>query len=410
MKNVLFVTTSFPYPPGEQFIEDELRYWSSNKDLSLSILPLIAKGTPRAVPETVTVDLTLTKKNSRTIKACNHFIGLFSKYYWAELLQAYSLGRLSIPVARDCLRAVADMLRYKAALASIVEKLDGPVYVYSYWNNPVSFAAALLREEGAVCKLFSRLHGYDLYEQRTQNNHHPLKRGLLARFDKLLPVSAQGAWYLQDVYGLNKEKIQVLPLGVSIPSSKAYASADGCFNVISVSFCVPVKRLDKMVDAIEILSQRSPHLKINWVHIGGGVTLDEIRVRAERTLTGKNIKWEFFGNLDKSEVLKFYQSNPVDVFLNSSDSEGVPVSIMEAMSFGVPAIAPDVGGVSEIVDTNVGFLLPKNPTPRQIADCLLLVKNKCKDPRIRESARLKIVEFYNADINYQKLVNEFELF
>lgn len=410
MKNVLFITTSFPYPPGEQFIEDELCYWSADKDLSLSILPLLAKGVPRAVPENVQIDLGLARKNSRSLKAFNHLLALFSKYYWMELLQAYSLGRLSLPVARDCLRAVADMLRYKVALASIVEKINGPVYIYSYWNNSASFAAALLRERGVVCKLFSRLHGYDLYEQRTKNNYHPLKRGLLGRFDKLLPVSAQGGRYLQDVYGLKIEKIQVLPLGVSVPRAKAHTSAEGCLNIISVSFCVSVKRIDKLVDAIGLLSQRCPRLQIDWVHIGGGAMFDEIKALAERVLTEQNIKWRFVGNLDKSKVLEFYQSSPVDVLVNSSDSEGVPVSIMEAMSFGVPAIAPDVGGVSELVDPNVGFLLPESPTSQQIADCLLLVKDKCKDSRIRHAARLKIVELYNADVNHQKLVNDFELF
>jgi len=48
--------------------------------------------------------------------------------------------------------------------------------------------------------------------------------------------------------------------------------------------------------------------------------------------------------LPHNDVLNYYASNPVDVFINTSSSEGLPVSIMEAMSFGIPVIATNVGG------------------------------------------------------------------
>ena len=48
------------------------------------------------------------------------------------------------------------------------------------------------------------------------------------------------------------------------------------------------------------------------------------------------------------------------LFINVSESEGVPVSIMEALSCGLPIIATNVGGVSEIVDAHVGVLIDKD--------------------------------------------------
>lgn len=52
-----------------------------------------------------------------------------------------------------------------------------------------------------------------------------------------------------------------------------------------------------------------------------------------------------------------------DLFLNISESEGVPFSIMEALSAGIPVMATDVGGTAEIIDDTVGRLLPKELTP-----------------------------------------------
>ena len=53
---------------------------------------------------------------------------------------------------------------------------------------------------------------------------------------------------------------------------------------------------------------------------------------------------------------KFYEKRAFDVFLNTSQKEGVPVSIMEAMRWGVPVIAPAVGGIPELVTKDIGFL------------------------------------------------------
>jgi glycosyltransferase involved in cell wall biosynthesis len=69
--------------------------------------------------------------------------------------------------------------------------------------------------------------------------------------------------------------------------------------------------------------------------------------------------------------MAFYKDNPVDVFLNVSESEGCPVSAQEAASCGVPIVATDVGGNSEVATEANGFLLPPNPTPDEIAETLL---------------------------------------
>ena len=48
-------------------------------------------------------------------------------------------------------------------------------------------------------------------------------------------------------------------------------------------------------------------------------------------------------------MLDYYKNNIIDIFINLSASEGIPVSIMDAISFGIPCIATNVGGTGEIV-------------------------------------------------------------
>ena len=75
------------------------------------------------------------------------------------------------------------------------------------------------------------------------------------------------------------------------------------------------------------------------------------------------ITYEFKGNVDNAEILKYYRENSIDCFALLSEHEGAPVSIMEAESAGIPIVATDVGGVRELVDGN-GFLLSSNPSEK----------------------------------------------
>jgi colanic acid/amylovoran biosynthesis glycosyltransferase len=87
-----------------------------------------------------------------------------------------------------------------------------------------------------------------------------------------------------------------------------------------------------------------------------------------------------------------------------SESEGVPVSIMEAMSAGVPAVAPDVGGISNLVSNRCGVLLGKSPSSEDIADAIdRVVLGKTKDA-LRLNARKMVEENFSSDRNYSGFV------
>jgi glycosyltransferase involved in cell wall biosynthesis len=74
------------------------------------------------------------------------------------------------------------------------------------------------------------------------------------------------------------------------------------------------------------------------------------------------------GQCKNEEILRFYENNHVDLFISLSESEGLPVSMMEAQSYGIPILASNVGGISEIVQNEkTGILLPVNIKPENIS-------------------------------------------
>ena len=97
------------------------------------------------------------------------------------------------------------------------------------------------------------------------------------------------------------------------------------------------------------------------------------------------------------------------MFINVSTTEGTPVSIMEAISCGIPVIATSVGGNVEIVQERNGYLLDKNPTPEEIGMALLRICDEREEVlKKRQGSRGVWLERYNETTNFdafaQKLV------
>lgn len=91
---------------------------------------------------------------------------------------------------------------------------------------------------------------------------------------------------------------------------------------------------------------------MEWIHFGDGPERSRIEQMA-RPGQG-NLRIHMMGNVPNEMVLEFYRGKPVSAFVNLSTTEGLPMSIMEALSFDIPVLATDVGGVSEIVGEERG--------------------------------------------------------
>jgi colanic acid/amylovoran biosynthesis glycosyltransferase len=121
----------------------------------------------------------------------------------------------------------------------------------------------------------------------------------------------------------------------------------------------------------------------------------------------KNIRFEFRGYVPIDEIYKYYSSSHIDLFLNTSFTEGVPVSIMEAQSFGIPVIATDVGGVSEIVTEGTGFLLPADFMPEDLAARIIhfMKMNSAEKSILRERVLSNWNQKFNATENYPEFIS-----
>jgi len=223
---------------------------------------------------------------------------------------------------------------------------------YSYWKNECATTLAFLRSKKNVSSAFARAHREDLYEDVLGGGPKPFDNFVNENLEKIFCISQHGLEYLLNK-GFSSEKVVLSRLGVS-PGNVCTLYSRSCFNILSVSNVVRVKRLDLLAKAVLKLN-----MNVSWVHIGGGDEFEMLQGIVD-TNQNHNISIELLGKQSHEFVYDYYRNNHVNLFLNVSSSEGVPVSIMEAYSFSVPCMACDVGGNNEIIDPDFDFLLPSS--------------------------------------------------
>jgi glycosyltransferase involved in cell wall biosynthesis len=81
---------------------------------------------------------------------------------------------------------------------------------------------------------------------------------------------------------------------------------------------------------------------------------------------------------------------------------------MEAMAAGVPAIAPDIGGISDLVSKDCGYLLPSSWQGEHLVHALRIISRDAKSPGLRFSANRKVEVVFNASVNYPQFIGRLE--
>jgi glycosyltransferase involved in cell wall biosynthesis len=108
------------------------------------------------------------------------------------------------------------------------------------------------------------------------------------------------------------------------------------------------------------------------------------------------------GWMNQDQIRNYYESVQVNVFLNISRAEGLPVSVMEAFSYGIPAIVTATVGNPEIVDESCGAVIPVDFNDDElVSEIMRLMLNPSLQDEWRSGALNKFQRDYNASKNYR---------
>ncbi len=268
---------------------------------------------------------------------------------------------------------------------------------YTFWCNAYSLSLILHKKEYSGYRLFTRLHGYDLYEERCLYGRQPFKEVINDGLDKLFFVAERPMeYYLEHHPELCAQKACVARLGVHGLSLQPCRKREKAAVLVSCSNVIPLKRVHLIVEALALLSG-----EIYWVHFGDGEDFGKIRELAEKKLANKeNISYNLRGRVANREVRRFYEENEADIFLTTSSTEGCPVSVMEALAAGLLVIGTAVGEIPSMIADN-GRLLGENPDAGEVAEAIrwALALSEEEKTKMRQNSRRIWETFYDAEKN-----------
>ena len=169
------------------------------------------------------------------------------------------------------------------------------------------------------------------------------------------------------------------------------------FTIVTCSHVRKIKRLDLLVNILNQLK-----FDVIWHMIGDGSDLEKVKCVNKKLKS--NVSVIYHGSKKRAEILEFYKLNHINLFISLSFSEGLPVSMIEAISYGIPLMSTDVGGCNEICNEQTGFLIPLHfdncIVSNQISEFRKSSKNTIK-------FRLNCRKFWNENFNAIKNYNNF---
>lgn len=400
MKKLIF----FPGNIESSFIQNELSYYESYFDEV--VVFNYGKEIKKAGNSCESFGFKYySMKDAALVNPYMFFKWLTSQEVWREMRENFGLSLSSLKKMFYILYYGYYYIKFEKMIQKEIDSFQGEIYLYSYWLTRTAYTIAKFSnyDSNKIKSIVSRAHCYDLYLEDNLMNYLPFRRFIEQSLDSIAFISQQGCDYFKKYISVGgREKCK----------ARQYVSRLGTFNdreicnkglgkskivIASCSSIISVKRLDLIIEVISKFTRK----KVKWIHIGKGIEENKIKRLAKQKLEAGSYK--FLGEVQNKNILDIYLKYNVDFFINLSDSEGIPVSIMEALSMGIPIIARNIGGISEIVTEDTGLLLPGKWTKKELGKIVVFIE-KMDEKKYRElsmSCIDKWNKLYNADNNYR---------
>lgn len=375
-RSVVLLTRDYPFGSGETFAEEEV-------DRLAGLGPLVvvpafpSDGIRRDVPDGVVVDTSLSKLGPGELLRPRVLI---------QLLMAAGreiVGRPSILVRPAAIyRFLGYLYRGGRVLAWIRianrDRRDHPRRVMAFWSNAEAFGMAVGARQRPSIMLFCRSHRFDVWEEQNPASYLPFRTELARSSHRFLPSSREAAEYLRRTLPVDANAVAVAPLGIKPPFLPDAWRDRGEILIVSCSTGARVKRLPLIAASIAAAAAADSTRRWRWAHLGGG----ENQILDAVGNSPKNLDVELPGWLGREEIYRFHRKRQPNCFVNMSSSEGVPLSIMEALSMRIPVVATASGGTGEMVNDTVGAILPVTVDTAVAAAAITRVVNAGEPMRI----------------------------
>jgi sugar transferase (PEP-CTERM/EpsH1 system associated) len=269
---------------------------------------------------------------------------------------------------------------------------------------------------GFICRIPLRIHaehGRYASDPLGKSRKYRLYRKIMNPLIHFwVPVSMDLAEWLKHYISIPQSKIQLIYNGINTdyyaPDEKdnsgryleSFSSADDII-LGTIGRLDPVKNQKLLIEAFAYIIESRPQLKrrIKLAIIGSGPLKDQLSEQI-RSLNLEKSVWLPGPRSDIKKLLSAF-----DMFILPSIAEGIPMTILEAMSMAKPVIASNVGGIPEIIKPGTGILVTSNNTKELSQAVLSLLDNMESCYRMGELARHHVLHNFSLKTMIEKYNN-----
>lgn len=232
-------------------------------------------------------------------------------------------------------------------IASLIQPIAKTVKICHFFNPSSTLFSPVVKEAGL--RIFYMETGIPSF---SDSNH--LLKTMVVDFECVTSVSAAGLRNFEQLYGY-AGPARVISSAIYPPPADLFSRQPkkNVFHIVYFGRMTKTKGVDLLLASFSDLLNFFPYATLSL--IGFGEFLPHLKKLAREYRLEKSIS---FSNWLSSREL-FPRLAASDLFCLPSDTEGMPCSILEAMSLGLAILATDVGGISELIEHNVsGLLVP----------------------------------------------------
>ena len=202
--------------------------------------------------------------------------------------------------------------------------------------------------------------------------------------------------YVIEELKFSKKNVMRIHNGISgLSPSKIKAHKPDTINFVAVGRIAKIKNHKLLIDGFNLLADKR---NVNLTIVGDGPEFANIKSQVDSLGLNGSVKLLGFRN-DIEDIL-----NEMDVFVVTSDYEGISIAILEAMSLSMPVIATNVGGIPEtVIDQKTGYLIERNAT--SLAKALELLSSDKE--KVKEMGRIAYQHF-NSHFLQKNVISQYK--
>jgi glycosyltransferase involved in cell wall biosynthesis len=303
---------------------------------------------------------------------------------------------LALTTARPGLRGLIYQIFYlgEAVLAADALRKNGIVHVHNHFGDHTGIITMLAAKLAGISYSIS-FHGPHVF---FDGKFAKIKEKVAhARFSRCISYFCRSQVILFSE-GADVSSLKIVHCGLQLGEYEFRLPRQKVERLYCAARLAPEKGFEFLIHALKILRDQNYVLELRLV--GDGPHRSALQRLASELGVADCLR--FLGHLD--EASKMRELYAADLFVLPSLAEGLPSSATEAMAVGVPVIATNIAGTSELVEDGKSGLLVRPSDPQALADAIIrMIEDYEFRVRASELGRKKVIEEFDVDKEAAKL-------